>query len=58
MVNSRFPGIELDQPSSSQNGEGDNPTAEAENEVLDTIGRAKMPQDHEIGQPSVIMFLF
>lgn len=57
MVTARFPGIECEQPSTSWQGEGNNPTVEAENEVLGALNEANWPHDHDIGLSSFLSLL-
>lgn len=48
MVTARFPGVEVDQSSTSPEGQGTNPTAEAGNEVLGSLSEAHLPHELDI----------
>ena len=50
MVNIRFRGVELEESAKSEEARRRNPTADAERELLDSVGEAYLSENANIGQ--------
>ena len=55
MVNVRFRGVELEESAKSEEARRRNPTAEAEEELLDSVGEAYSPHAANIGLSIILI---